>query len=66
MPWLYYAQLTEKDLGAIYDYLKAQPPVKNDVVRFPDAPTQPSPAAPGVKLPPAAPPVPVAAPPDAR
>jgi cytochrome c553 len=39
MPWLAYSGLTEKDLGAIYDYLKTLPPVENHVESFPDAPT---------------------------
>jgi len=31
MPWSMYAGMTEQDLGAIYDYLKSLPPVKNQV-----------------------------------
>jgi mono/diheme cytochrome c family protein len=37
MPWLAYGGLTEPDLGAMYDYLKTQPPIRNAVVSFPDA-----------------------------
>lgn len=38
MPWLAFSGMTEQDLGAIYDYLKSLPPIRNDVVKFPDAP----------------------------
>ncbi len=38
MPWLAFAGMTEQDLGAVYDYLKTLPPIRNDVVKFPDAP----------------------------
>ena len=38
MPWLAFSGMTEQDLGAIYDYLKTLPPIRNDVVKFPDAP----------------------------
>jgi hypothetical protein len=34
MPWVMYGGMTEKDLGAIYDYLKTVPPVDNFVERF--------------------------------
>ena len=34
MPWSMYAGMTEEDLGAIYDYLKTQKPVKHQVNRF--------------------------------
>ena len=34
MPWTMYAQMSDKDLGAIYDYLRTLKPVKNSVVRF--------------------------------
>jgi mono/diheme cytochrome c family protein len=37
MPWLELAGLTERDLGAIYDWLKTLPPVDNEVNAFPDA-----------------------------
>jgi mono/diheme cytochrome c family protein len=37
MPWLQYAGMTEEDLGAIYDYLMSQPPVRKQVVVRPDA-----------------------------
>ncbi len=31
MPWTMYAGMTEEDLGAIYDYLRTVPPIKNRV-----------------------------------
>jgi len=34
MPWTMYAGMTEKDLGAIYEYLRTVPPVHNAVERF--------------------------------
>jgi mono/diheme cytochrome c family protein len=34
MPWTIYAGMTEADLGAIYDYLRTVPPVKNSVERW--------------------------------
>jgi mono/diheme cytochrome c family protein len=34
MPWTAYAGMTADDLGAIFDYLKTQKPVKNAVERF--------------------------------
>lgn len=34
MPWVMYSKMTVKDLGAIYDYLRALKPVKNAVVKF--------------------------------
>ena len=37
MPWLPFSQLTDEDLGAIYDYLKTVPPVEKKVNPFPDA-----------------------------
>jgi mono/diheme cytochrome c family protein len=37
MPWLAYSQMTDEDLGALYDYLKTVPPVEKQVVTFPDA-----------------------------
>ncbi len=37
MPWLQYAGMTEKDLGAIYDYLMSVPAVRKQVVVRPDA-----------------------------
>jgi mono/diheme cytochrome c family protein len=37
MPWLAFAQMTDNDLGAIYDYLKTLTPVANRVNSFPDA-----------------------------
>jgi hypothetical protein len=38
MPWLAFSGMTERDLGAIYDYLRTLPPIKHAVVTFPDAP----------------------------
>ncbi len=37
MPWLAFSQMTEEDLGAIYEYLKTVPPVKKKINTFPDA-----------------------------
>jgi mono/diheme cytochrome c family protein len=37
MNWLGLSHLTEKDLGAIYDYLKHLEPIANQVNSFPDA-----------------------------
>lgn len=37
MPWLSFADMTEEDLGAIYDYLRTLPAVDKRVVSFPDA-----------------------------
>ncbi len=34
MPWFMYSAMTEKDLGAIYDYLRTVKPVKNKVIKF--------------------------------
>lgn len=34
MPWLMYAGMTRKDLGAIYAYLKTVKPIKNNVEKF--------------------------------
>lgn len=34
MPWAMYATMTEEDLGAIYDYLQAQPPVAGKVEKW--------------------------------
>lgn len=34
MPWTNYAGMTEEDLGAIYDYLRTVPVVKNRVEKF--------------------------------
>lgn len=34
MHWTMYAGMTEEDLGAIYEYLMSQKPVKNRVIRF--------------------------------
>ena len=35
MPWIRFSQLTEEDLGAIYDYLRTVPAMKNAVERRP-------------------------------
>jgi mono/diheme cytochrome c family protein len=37
MPWWSFSGMTEEDLGAIYDFLRAQPAVHNVVVSFPEA-----------------------------
>lgn len=34
MPWLAYSGMTERDLGAIYDYLRTVPPIRNRVEPF--------------------------------
>lgn len=34
MPWIAYAGMTDEDLGAVYDYLRTVPPVRNQVTRF--------------------------------
>jgi hypothetical protein len=34
MPWTFFANMTEEDLGAIYDFLRTVPPVSNKVERF--------------------------------
>jgi len=34
MPWSYYADMTDQDLGAIYDYLRTVEPKKNMIDRF--------------------------------
>ncbi len=34
MPWMMYSQMTEEDLGAIYEYLQTVEPIKNQVERF--------------------------------
>lgn len=41
MPWSAFAGMTDQDLGAIYDFLRTVPPVKNQVV--PWTPTAPNP-----------------------
>jgi mono/diheme cytochrome c family protein len=38
MPWWKYGGMTQKDLGAIYAYLKTVKPVKNSVVKFQSKP----------------------------
>lgn len=38
MPWLAYSGMSERDLGAIDDYLRTLPPIRNRVEPFPDAP----------------------------
>lgn len=35
MPWYEYAGMTDADLGALYDHLKAQPAVANAVTKYP-------------------------------
>ncbi|MDZ4695054.1 MAG: cytochrome C [Deltaproteobacteria bacterium] len=40
MPWLSFAKMSDKDLGAIYDYLKTVPPIENVVQKRP-TPTVP-------------------------
>lgn len=40
MPWTMYGGMTEKDLGAIYEYLHSLKPVKNLVVKFTPANTK--------------------------
>jgi mono/diheme cytochrome c family protein len=37
MPWSAFAGMTDRDLGAIYDYMKTVPPIENHVDPFPDA-----------------------------
>ncbi len=34
MPWTMYAGMTDEDLAAIYDFLRTQTPVKNEVEKF--------------------------------
>lgn len=34
MPWSLYSSMMKEDLGAIYDYLRTVPPIKNSVERF--------------------------------
>lgn len=40
MPWELMSGMTDDDLGAIYDYLRTIPPVKNSVQRLTAAPTK--------------------------
>ncbi|HKD16230.1 MAG TPA: cytochrome C [Thermoanaerobaculia bacterium] len=40
MAWPVFAGMTKEDLGAIYDYLKTQKPVKKKINSFPDAPPE--------------------------
>ncbi|MSV30001.1 MAG: cytochrome c [Bryobacterales bacterium] len=40
MPWLNFSQLPAEDLGAIYTYLKVQPPVRNAVETHPGYPSK--------------------------
>ena len=40
MPWTMYAGMTEKDLGAIYKYLRSVKPVKNVVEKWTPAPSK--------------------------
>jgi mono/diheme cytochrome c family protein len=34
MPWISYSGMREEDLGAIYDYLRTVPPIRNSVQKF--------------------------------
>lgn len=34
MPWLYYATMSEDDLGAIFDYLQSLPAIEHQVVKY--------------------------------
>jgi len=34
MPWTMYGGMTDEDLGAIYEYLRTVPAVKNQVEKF--------------------------------
>ncbi|MBC8155624.1 MAG: c-type cytochrome [Bacteroidetes bacterium] len=34
MPWTFYANMSEQDLGAIYDYLRTVKPVENQIERY--------------------------------
>ena len=34
MPWTMFAGMTERDLGAIYKYLRSVKPIKNKVEKF--------------------------------
>ena len=34
MPWITYSSISEKDLGAIYGYLRTVKPIKNKVNKF--------------------------------
>jgi len=36
MPWTDFAGMTEEDLGAIYEYVRSVPPVRNEVNIFPE------------------------------
>ncbi len=49
MAWKAFSGMTDQDLGAIYDYLKTLPPIKNQVVHFPMAAASrpPAPTSPG-------------------
>ncbi|HCV42226.1 MAG TPA: cytochrome C [Bacteroidetes bacterium] len=40
MPWTMFAGMTNEDLGAVYEYLRTIPPVKNQVEHFTAAPSQ--------------------------
>jgi mono/diheme cytochrome c family protein len=42
MPWVEFSGLSERDLGAIYEYMKTLPPIENVVNSFPDAPKEAS------------------------
>lgn len=34
MPWTFYSEVSEEDLGAVFDFLMAQKPISNKVVKF--------------------------------
>ena len=34
MPWTFYGQMTEEDLGLIYDYLRTVKPIKRQIVKY--------------------------------
>lgn len=45
MPWVYFAGMTDEDLGAIYDYLRTVPPLENTVPKLARAVPAPQPVA---------------------
>lgn len=51
MPWLVFSGMTEEDLGAIYDYLRTVPKVKNSVEKRTVKLPEPAPAAEPVATP---------------
>lgn len=34
MPWVFYSGMSEEDLGSLYEYLRLQKPIKNQVITF--------------------------------